>query len=101
MRTERRTKEMSDVREELRQMVAEKLATRAEHLSGGVADAILERFDVTPKPVVTDEALGMMARRSVVGMGAGDSSRLSERAGKSLCKELEAACLKIVRVSDE
>ena len=66
-----------------------------------MAEIITERFDVTPKPVVTDEALGMMARRSVVGMGAGDSSRLSERAGKSLCKELEAACLKIVRVSDE
>ena len=91
---------MSDVRQQLERLLEE------DHGCGGswsvaLSNAILERFDVTPKPAVTDEALGMMARRSVVGMGAGDSSRLSERAGKSLCKELEAAGLKIVRASDE
>ena len=88
---------MSDVRSKLELI----LGADDSPSPGGKADEILAWFDVTPKSVVTDEALGMMARRSVVGMGAGDSSRLSERAGKSLCKELEAAGLKIVRASDE
>ena len=63
-----------------------------------VADAILARFEVTPKPVVTAEELGQMMAR-VIAFGR-DAPRFDE-AGHRMLDQLERAGLTIVRIEPE
>ena len=74
-----------------------------------IAAHIAERFDVTPKPVVTDDDLGGLMRAAFVN--ASDVSRLAayinatERAGLDVLgmkfrDQLDAAGLRLVRVEE-
>ena len=101
---------MSDVQQQLRvviQEVAERRHAECEAASStDVADAILERFDVTPKPVVSDHDLGGMVSMALVNAGLiyrGYSDDCSHKSdiGRKLADQLEFAGLKIVRATDE
>jgi hypothetical protein len=85
---------MSDVRGQLAEMLN---ALSTVDAGGGwyIADAILERFDVTPKPVVSAEELGEMIVQAVKE-GNGPKVYAAKLLGK-----LSDAGLKIVRVDDE
>lgn len=60
-------------------------------------NAILDRFEVTPKPPITDEALGMTMAR-VIAFGR-NAPRFDE-AGRMFAVELEKGGLKIVKVDE-
>ena len=91
---------MSDVRQQLRvviQDIAEQRHAALEATSStDFADAILERFDVTPKPAVTDSDLGRMVQRAY-------SVYVETYAeiGKRMLDQLDAAGLKIVKADDQ
>ena len=91
---------MSDVRQQLRvviQDIAEQRHAALEATSStDFADAILERFDVTPKPAVTAHEMGRMVRAAV-----GFSSMDYERYGSKLLDQLDAAGLRIVKADDQ
>ncbi len=78
---------MSDVRDELLRCLQDKGWISA----ATIAALILERFDVTAKPVVTAEELGRMVHMAV------RNSCLHEENGRKLLDQLEAAGLVIVR----
>ena len=90
---------MTDVRQQLRTVIQDVAARRHEAMeaasSTDFADAILERFEVTPKPVVTVECLGVMAAI------AHNESPSHTRAGQRMLAQLAKAGLKIVRVEDD
>ena len=65
---------------------------------GQIAAHIAERFDVTPKPVVTAAELGGMARKAV--LKAAPNEELDERAGGRMLDQLDAAGLRLVRVEE-
>lgn len=89
---------MSDVREQLVACVdaagAKAYPLNQRGAATEVADAIMERFEVTPKPVVTDFDLGVMVGKAYVDMAD------YARAGASMREKLEAKGLKIVRVEE-
>ena len=90
--------QMSDVREELADVMQRAYtdATNGLPFSGAikypVADAILARFEVTPKPVVTAEELGQM-----VAEARKEGRPFAADQGKAMFRQLEAAGLMIVR----
>ena len=79
------------VREQLVQWFARDVAHTGKSPSE-VADAILARFDVTEKPVVTAEELGRMMFAAYLGMHS-----TAEDNGMQLLGQLERAGLMIVR----
>ncbi len=89
---------MSDVRDEMARVVA------STHFGLGPAgdmravDAILERFDVVPKPAVAEGDLGRMMVRC---WGAHAHSELAVEIGRKMLVLLDNAGLRIVRVDDE
>jgi hypothetical protein len=87
---------MSDVREQLFEAINNVNSEWAypSTIQRTVA-AILERFDVTPKPVISDDDLG-----SMVSKAAGGHSGSSIAVGRKMLDQLDAACLKIVRVDE-
>ena len=82
---------VSDVREQLVKFFE---AFGWEYVSSTYADAILERFDVTPKPAVTEKELGKLVVR------ASHANGMETGAGAKLLELLAEAGLKIVRVDD-
>jgi hypothetical protein len=64
-----------------------------------IADAILERFDVTPKPVVTDDQLGRLVCFAHMGALPGSGGANYVRGGR-MREVLEQHGLKIVRVEE-
>ena len=85
---------MSDVRED---MVRTLRARGFPDTGRMIADLILERFDVTPKPVVSDEDLG---RWVTLANGTQSHYGRIEHVGQRMFSELESHGLKIVRVDD-
>jgi hypothetical protein len=83
---------MSDVRDELIRVMS---SVDAFHGLAARADAILERFDVTPKPVIYPSHLGMIVAESH-SHGAPDF----EAQGKRMLGALESRGLKIVRAEE-
>ena len=85
---------MSDVREQLTEI----WSNWVDQETGPqwLADAILERFDVVEKPVVTDEALGKMCMSAACITG-GDADYV----GMRLAERLADAGLRIVKVDTE
>ena len=79
------------VREQLVQWFARDIAHTGKSPSE-VADAILARFDVAEKPVVTAEELGRMMFAAYLGMHS-----TAEDNGMQLLGQLERAGLTIVR----
>ena len=61
-----------------------------------LADRLVDLFDIQEKPVVTDEALGVMTRNAYR-----DETWLVSECGRQLRLELEAAGLRIVKVDAE
>ena len=96
---------MSDVRQQLRvviQDIAEQRHAALEATSStDFADAILERFDVTPKPVVTAEELGRMAMSAVYENPPRPRERHAEQVGRGMLHQLDAAGLRIVKADDQ
>jgi hypothetical protein len=85
---------VSDVREELGRVCLDTGYTvQNESAAKALVDAILERFDVTPKPVVTLEELGAMVSKSALGDGELMMAR-------RMIDLLFMAGLKIVRVDE-
>lgn len=85
---------MSEVREQLIQAIDRKRPALFLTTKEDVVDAILERFEVTAKPVVTVEELGRMVERAwLVGDGF-------EGRGAQMLNLLEAAGLTIVRIEE-
>ena len=82
---------MSDVRDELIDVV---VGCRNCPNAQSVADAILERFDVTPKPVVRNDVLGLIV------LQAEAYSNIVERVGFKANLLLKEHGLKIVRVDE-
>ncbi len=78
----------SDVREQLVAIIACRLADAA-------ADLVLERFDVTPKSVITDEALGDLVKEAAQWNGI-----FQLNAGQRMRKCLESQSLRIVSASE-
>ena len=62
-------------------------------------DAILKRFEVTPKPVVTDDQLGRLVCFAHMGSMPGSGGANYVRGGR-MREVLEQHGLKIVRVDD-
>lgn len=95
--------QMSDVREELADVMQRAYtdATNGSPFSGAIkypiADAILARFDVTEKPVVTAEVLGAMVNEAALCCGPG----VDAVAGQRLLNRLQVAGLVIVRAEGE
>jgi len=85
---------MTDVREQLMDALEATKFIQTVAVSAGLADAILERFEVTPKPVVTVECLGVMAAI------AHNESPSHTRAGQRMLDQFAKAGLKIVRVDE-
>lgn len=83
--------QMSDVRDELVKWFTRDVAHTGRS-PAEVADAILARFEVTEKPVVTDRELGVMVADAHCG-GVG----YFEEQGASLREALAAKGLTIVR----
>jgi hypothetical protein len=83
---------MSDVREQMRKMLYD---MGWDVSDSAITDAILERFDVTPKPAVTAKALGVM----VVGAHC-DGEPSYEGQGERMFEQLAGRGLKIVRVDE-
>jgi hypothetical protein len=84
---------MSDVRGRLVAVISLNEYGNLDHIA--VADAILDHFDVTPKPTaISDVALG-----SLVQEASGESVATCAK-GASLHKQLRAAGFKIVRVEE-
>ena len=96
---------MSDVRDQLLATVAQAVLFSTPQFRERVVDAILERFDVVPKPAVGSEELGAIAV-SAVNWSSLDFSCLAakqrsyQRAGDCLLDALGIAGLKIVRVDE-
>ena len=84
------------VRQQLRAVIQETAERRHAELeaasSSDFADAILARFEVTEKPVVTAEELGRMMFAAYLGMHS-----TAEDNGMQLLGQLERAGLTIVR----
>lgn len=81
---------MSDVREQLINLMG--LSRSYQTTNGELADLILERFDVTPKPVVSVADMDRMVRY------AADAPNLpAGYGGKRMLEQLDAAGLMIVR----
>ena len=83
------------VREQLVQWFARDVAHTGKSPSE-VADAILARFDVTEKPVVTDAELGQMVAK-VHGENSFYHVDIATKVGERLRNQLERAGLAIVR----
>jgi hypothetical protein len=66
----------------------------------GLADAILERFDVTPKPVISDETLGQFMQELNLGIDGWQYPKYRECIGRRLRNRLEDAGLEIVKVNE-
>ena len=84
---------MSDVRAQLTRLLLDEGVSTYDP----VADAILERFDVIPKPVVTDEALGRLIR-TALGASWYENVARNVSVGADVREELLAAGLAIVRI---
>jgi hypothetical protein len=85
---------MSAVRDELWRVLSTPPNNMTHAGAWSKADAILERFDVTPKPVVTEQELGLWCEVSFVG----EVDRAS--VGKKFLGELKRAGLVIVRLDE-
>lgn len=83
---------MSDVREELAKLISGAVDPTPSPVGWCKADAILERFDVTEKPVVTAEELGAM-----VSKAAGGHTGFAVTVGQKMVDQLTEAGLTIVR----
>lgn len=97
---------MSDVRAELLKVIEPNYANA--RAWDGLADAILERFEVTPKPVVTARSLGELMHKALErsdvrpGWAGVDVQGLNfDSVAVKVLDQLDAAGLKIVRVEDE
>lgn len=88
---------MSDVREQLLGVVVGNLRERQGGDSQSLTNAILERFEVTPKPVVTDFKLGAMVAGTSTGLGYLTARECVEM-GRKLRHQLRSAGLTIVRI---
>lgn len=84
---------MSDVREQLMTEVGKAEGTLYARQRQRIADAILARWDLVPKPVVTPEQVGRMVKSTM-----GFESLDYEYRGQRMLDELEAAGLQIVKV---
>lgn len=88
-----REDDMSDVRARLAREL--RLMNVNEYRANELADAILERFDVIPKPVVSESKLGFMVKQAYQ-----DPAWNMDYVGSRMLDQLDAANLMIVR-SDE
>lgn len=89
---------MSDVREQLINALGDMRAhVLAQRSSIELADAILARFEVTEKPVVTAEELGRMAKWSAHDGSLVGLSDRDRTIGVGLASRLAAVGLTIVR----
>lgn len=89
---------MNDVRDELSSVIERAIdvhVTAHEPWGDCLADAILARFEVTPKPVVTVEQLG-----DLVSDAYGNSNLLDRHRGERMLEFLAEAGLTIVRTED-
>ena len=64
--------------------------------SADIADAVLERFEVKPRPAISDKELGILVRE----VFQADNLVFPNSAGKQLRKLLEANFLRIVKAED-
>jgi hypothetical protein len=88
---------MSDVRIRLERAIAQDWGVPFDNEQViSLADAILERFEVTPKPVVTNRGLG-----TLVQISCKDETFTTDHIGERMLEQLRASGLKIVRVDDE
>lgn len=88
---------MSDVRERLVSIVELTLpAVMHRRTAEAVADAVLMRFDLEPKPPIVPNQLGMLVADSHL-----DGELSLEEQGNRMLRALRIAGLKIVRVDDE
>ena len=83
--------EMRDGVRETLECVIERLRNGADSIE--IADAILARFDVTPKPAIGALDLGLM----VAAVVQADDGFSYLQAGRRMLDQLDAAGLKIVR----
>ena len=92
---------MSDVREQMFDVIQARFKREGwsfmPEAATASADAILERFDVVEKPVVTDEALGGIVQGLGLGIDGWQYQRFQPEVGRRLSKALEAAGLRIVK----
>jgi hypothetical protein len=65
-----------------------------------LADIVLERFDVTPKPAVSDEVLGELVQAMNLGIDAWQYERFRGEVGRRMRRKLMDAGLAIVRVDE-
>ena len=85
---------MSDVRERLINLMG--LSRSYQTTNGELADLILERFEVTPKPVVSVADMDRMVRY------AADNPNLpAGYGGRRMLDQLDAAGLMIVRIEEQ
>jgi hypothetical protein len=87
---------MSDVGHELTNLIESKYRGLGRLTAGMATDAILERFDVTPKPAISAKQLGRIVQQAELCCGPGTDAVSGER----MLKALNAAGLKIVRVDE-
>lgn len=91
---------MSDVRDALINVLRIERNSAWVATNTVLADAILERFDVVEKPVVTDRELGQMVAK-IHGDNSFYHANVAAKVGKRMRDQLEAAGLKIVRATDD
>jgi hypothetical protein len=88
---------VSDVREELAHLMRSAVwGPKCE----GLADCILERFDVTPKPVISNETLGQFMQELNLGIDGWQYPKYRECIGRRLRNRLEDAGFEIVKVAE-
>lgn len=96
---------MGDVREELLGVIVENLRARQGGDSQSLTNAILARFDLTPKPAVSALELGGMVARAAIDLTVIPAQRLDDdsliRAGAYMAAALKAAGLTVVRIEGD
>ena len=88
---------MSDVREELIRTLKSLDYLESDEL---FADAILARWDLMPKPVVTTEKLGQMVAGAAHSSNSFYHVDVATKVGNRMLDQLDAAGLRLVRVED-
>lgn len=90
---------MSDVRDDVVEVIAKRIC-EADVDEYTLADSILERFDVTPKPVVTPEELGRMARKAFHAGSLVSEDERDMLVGKRMLDQIADAGLTLVRCGE-
>ena len=94
-----RTGEMSEVGAQLFWLIEREFGWITQSAIERIVDLVETRFEVTAKPVVTDQALGQMVAK-VHGENSFYYVDTATKVGERLRKQLEQAGLRIVRAED-